>query len=211
MRGLGRSRELDRPARTAVSAVVVSVVALAGCGGDRVGAGASPSSATNSTGDGLVRFHDSETGVAGRYPDGWHRARALTNQVLPREVLTLATYPLRGGAKAGECAPDTARADMPPGGVFVWLLEYRPRARRRLRGFATRSVSAEAQSLPDSARAARSRLVLRRARLLDDVPCRRPALPAARRLRQRALRRPAERGGVDPRPPGIRSSACAAV
>src|SRR6266540_2370766 len=114
MRGLGRSRELDRPARTAVSAVVVSVVALAGCGGDRVGAGASPSSATNSTGDGLVRFHDSETGVAGRYPDGWHRARALTNQVLPREVLTLATYPLRGGAKAGECAPDTARADMPP-------------------------------------------------------------------------------------------------
>ncbi len=126
MRGLGRSRELDRPARTAVSAVVVSVVALAGCGGDRVGAGASPSSATNSTGDGLVRFHDSETGVAGRYPDGWHRARALTNQVLPREVLTLATYPLRGGAKAGECAPDTARADMPPGGVFVWLLEYRP-------------------------------------------------------------------------------------
>jgi hypothetical protein len=126
MRCLGRSRELDRAARTAVTGAVVAIMALAGCGGDRVGSGASRSSATNSTGDGLVRFHDSETGVAGRYPDGWHRARALTNQVVPREVLTLATYPLRGGAKAGECAPDTARADMPPGGAFVWLLEYRP-------------------------------------------------------------------------------------
>jgi hypothetical protein len=123
---LGRSRELDRAARTAASAAVVTVMALAGCGGDRVVGSASRSSATSSTGDGLVSFHDSETGVAGRYPDGWHRARALTNQVVPREVLTLATYPLRGGAKAGECAPDTARADMPPGGAFVWLLEYRP-------------------------------------------------------------------------------------
>jgi hypothetical protein len=45
---------------------------------------------------------------------------------VPREVLALASYPLRGGAKAGECAPDTARADMPPGGAFLWLLEYRP-------------------------------------------------------------------------------------
>jgi hypothetical protein len=76
--------------------------------------------------DSFVRFHDPETGIAGRYPESWHRARALTNLAVPREVLALATYPLRGGAKAGECAPDTARADMPPGGAFLWLLEYRP-------------------------------------------------------------------------------------
>ena len=43
----------------------------------------------------------------------------------PREVLAVASYPLRAGAEAGECAPDTARADMPAGGAFIWLLEYR--------------------------------------------------------------------------------------
>lgn len=76
--------------------------------------------------DGFVRFRDPETGIAGRYPERWHRARALTNLAVPREVLALATYPLRDGAKAGECAPDTARSDMPPGGAFLWLLEHRP-------------------------------------------------------------------------------------
>ncbi len=77
-------------------------------------------------GDGFIRFHDPEVGVSGRYPEAWHRARALTNLVAPREVLALATYALRDRAKAGECAPDTARADVPSGGAFVWLLEYRP-------------------------------------------------------------------------------------
>jgi hypothetical protein len=81
---------------------------------------------TETRADGFVRFRDPETGIAGRYPESWHRARALTKLAVPREVLVLATYPLRGGAKAGECAPDTARADMPPGGTFMWLLEYRP-------------------------------------------------------------------------------------
>ena len=76
--------------------------------------------------DGFVRFGDPAVGVAGRYPSGWYRERALTRQSDPREVLALATYPLRGGAEAGECAPDTARADMPPDGAFIWLLEYRP-------------------------------------------------------------------------------------
>jgi hypothetical protein len=75
---------------------------------------------------GFVRFEDPAAGVSGRYPAGWFRARALTRQSDPREVLALATYTLRGGAEAGECAPDTARADMPPDGAFVWLLEYRP-------------------------------------------------------------------------------------
>ncbi|HYX89763.1 MAG TPA: hypothetical protein VE753_10375 [Gaiellaceae bacterium] len=76
--------------------------------------------------DGFVRFDDPAVAISGRYPADWHWARALTSLLDPREVLTLATYPLRGGAEAGECAPDTARADMPPNGVFIWLLEYRP-------------------------------------------------------------------------------------
>lgn len=74
---------------------------------------------------GDVRFDDPATGVSGRYPAGWHRARALTNVDEPREVLALATYPLRTGAEGGECAPATARDDMPPDGTFIWLLEYR--------------------------------------------------------------------------------------
>jgi hypothetical protein len=76
--------------------------------------------------DGFVRFHDIEIGVSGQHPQAWHRARALTNLGLPREVLALATYPLRDRADAGKCGPDTARADMEPGGVFLWLVEYRP-------------------------------------------------------------------------------------
>jgi hypothetical protein len=76
--------------------------------------------------DGFVRFEDPAVGVSVRYPAGWYRARALTRLSDPREVLALATYPLRRGAEAGECAPDTARADMPPDGTFIWLLEYRP-------------------------------------------------------------------------------------
>lgn len=74
----------------------------------------------------FVLFDDPEVGVSGRYPAGWHRAQAIAKIASPREVLVLATYPLRERAKAGECAPDTARADLPPGGAFVWLLEYRP-------------------------------------------------------------------------------------
>jgi hypothetical protein len=85
------------------------------------------SEATREERDGaFVHFHDSEVGLAGRHRQAWHRARAISNLVSPREVLVLATYPLRDRAKAGECAPDTARADMPSGGAFVWLLEYRP-------------------------------------------------------------------------------------
>jgi hypothetical protein len=76
--------------------------------------------------DGYVRFEDPAVGISGRYPAGWYRARAVSNLAEPREVLALGTYPLRREAEAGECAPDTARADMPPDGVFIWLLEDRP-------------------------------------------------------------------------------------
>jgi hypothetical protein len=98
-------------------AAIVFAASTASCGaGDRVSSEAS----------GVVRFHDSVVGVSGEYPSGWHQARALTNMVVPREVLALASFPLRGGDKAGECAPKSALADLPPDGAFIWLVEYRP-------------------------------------------------------------------------------------
>lgn len=75
---------------------------------------------------GAVPFHDSALGLSGEYPDGWYRAHALTNMADPREVLALASYPLRGRDSAGECAPKTALSDLPRDGAFTWLIEYRP-------------------------------------------------------------------------------------
>ena len=102
-----------------VTLVVALVLSVSACGGVERSSG-------DDGGGGLVGFRDRELGVAGAHPEGWHRARALTNLVVPREVLALATYPLRGGSRAGECAPASAREDMPADGAFVWLLEYRP-------------------------------------------------------------------------------------
>ena len=115
------------------AAVAAGLVALAGsvaaCGGqDPSQPSASPSDGARASDRqaGRVRFHDAEIGITGQHPAGWYRARAISNLALPREVLVLATYPLRPGAKAGECAPNNARADMPVDGTFIWLLEYRP-------------------------------------------------------------------------------------
>ncbi len=93
-------------------ALVVPVVGLlaTGCGG----------------GHRSLSFRDAKVGLSGRYPSGWHRARAVTRLVEPRELLAIATYPLRGGSETGECAPSHAREDMPSGGTFIWLIEYRP-------------------------------------------------------------------------------------
>ena len=108
-------------AAPAIRSTLLVVLALwaPACGGTET---ASPRPQT----EGHVAFRDPELGVAGMLPKGWHRARALTSLVVPREVLALASYPLRGGSRAGECAPASAREDMPADGAFVWLLEYRP-------------------------------------------------------------------------------------
>jgi hypothetical protein len=75
---------------------------------------------------GIVSFRDPAVGVSGAYPAGWHHKRALTNLADPREVLTIATFPLREGSDAGECGPSHAIEDMPRDGALLWLLEYRP-------------------------------------------------------------------------------------
>jgi hypothetical protein len=109
------------------------VAAVAACGGraDERHAVESdtPVTTPRTTGDGSgdwIGFSDAEVGLAGSHPPGWNRARSLTQLLQPREVLALATYPLRGGAEVGECAPSTAREDMPAGGTFIWLVEYLP-------------------------------------------------------------------------------------
>jgi hypothetical protein len=75
---------------------------------------------------GTVSFRDPAVGVSGAYPAGWHQARALTRLTDPREVVAIASFPLRDGSKAGECGPSHPIEDMPRDGAFVWLLEYRP-------------------------------------------------------------------------------------
>ena len=115
------SAGVDRAFRCLVAATVLGAT-LAACGGGRVDDGDGRPAA-----DGVTRFSDPEVGLAGAYPSSWFRMRALTNLVDPREVLALATYPLRGRSDAGECAPEQARADLPRGGAFVWLVEYRTR------------------------------------------------------------------------------------
>lgn len=99
--------------RILLTAALLAVVATS-CGANHIETPAS------------VRFHDPVLGLSGEYPGGWNRARALTNMADPREVLALASYPLRGGGRAGECAPKAALADLPRDGALIWLIEYRP-------------------------------------------------------------------------------------
>jgi hypothetical protein len=55
-------------------------------------------------------------------PAGWHAARPLTALTSPREVVTLASFPLRRG---GSCGPDRALRHLPSGGALIFVLEYR--------------------------------------------------------------------------------------
>jgi hypothetical protein len=78
---------------------------------------------------GWRKHHAPELGVRATIPDGWHLGgEPLTNTIDPREVLALATYPLRGGGKgSGPCfAAQRALESMPSDGALIWLLEYRP-------------------------------------------------------------------------------------
>lgn len=112
---LGRHR-LRSGAVLAAAGVALTLGAGCGARGDAAGGEAA----------GIVPFEDRELGLAGGHPAGWDRARSLTNILLPREVLALASYPLRRGDRAGECAPRTTLRDLPADGAFIWLTEYRP-------------------------------------------------------------------------------------
>src|SRR5215211_1196438 len=101
------------PARSReVTTRLVAVIALlALCAGSTACGGREASSLARRAAH--VHFADSAVGVRGTYPVDWDQPRAVTGFVDPREVLVLATYPLRGGAEAGECALD--RGDLEEG------------------------------------------------------------------------------------------------
>jgi hypothetical protein len=71
---------------------------------------------------------DEDRGLSVRYPPDWSVAQnPLTNVIVPRELVALSTYPLRGGGKGGgPCAAKSDLEAIPPDGALIWLLEYRP-------------------------------------------------------------------------------------
>ena len=68
-------------------------------------------------------YSDPAQGVTVAVPRGWRVARRLTAMAFPRELLTLASFPLRRG---GSCGPDRALEDLPARGALIFVLEYRP-------------------------------------------------------------------------------------
>jgi len=117
--------------RLAIVAALLSLgLALPACGASESGIEnhrAEPSREL-ATPAGWFEHRDTTLGASVRFPDGWRVAeQPLTNLVNPREVLALATYPLRGGNKGGgPCAAKRDLEAMPPDGALIWLLEYRP-------------------------------------------------------------------------------------
>ncbi|MEJ7569346.1 MAG: hypothetical protein WKF41_13905 [Gaiellaceae bacterium] len=117
--------------RLAIVAALLSLgLALPACGASESGIEdhrAEPSREL-ATPSGWFEHRDTTFGASVSFPDGWRVAeQPLTNLVVPREVLALATYPLRGGNKGGgPCAAKRDLEAMPPDGALIWLLEYRP-------------------------------------------------------------------------------------
>jgi hypothetical protein len=68
-------------------------------------------------------YRDADRGVSVHLPAGWHAAGPLTGLAFPREVITIASFPLRRG---GGCGPGRALADLGPRDALVSVLEYRP-------------------------------------------------------------------------------------
>ena len=115
------------------TALVVAAIAASGCGGvettERPDSRTTEAAASADRGCAAGSVRDTDLGVAFSYPCAWERAPApLTSSVDPREVVALATYPLRvRGTGGGPCvALRDELATMPAGGALIWLLEYRP-------------------------------------------------------------------------------------
>ena len=90
---------------------------------------ADPAARGCAAGSSRETYRDGGVGISYSYPCGWERPSVpLTNSIDPREVVALASYPLRGGGNAGgPCvALREELATMPAEGALIWLLEYRP-------------------------------------------------------------------------------------
>lgn len=98
--------------RGALAACVLSsaaaVLAAAGC------AGGDPSGA---------RAHGATTGL----PAGWHEIRRpITGVLYPTQVFAASTYPIVFHHRPESCVPAAALRQMPPDGVLLQVIEYRP-------------------------------------------------------------------------------------
>src|SRR5206468_1905484 len=69
-------------------------------------------------------------GVSVRYPAGWHVARRPLTR-LESEILAITSFPLRQTEPDPNCAPETARSQLPPDGAFIYMFEYDRYAGRR--------------------------------------------------------------------------------
>lgn len=120
--------------RAAAPLVAAGLASLVGCGGGGGGVAEGPAPAGE-------RRVDAGAGVSVRVPRGWHLVRPPISAVsFPAERLLLTSYPTRGG---GNCSPERAQRNLPPGGALVYLFEYRPErggvwARLRRRDFPPR-------------------------------------------------------------------------
>lgn len=122
-----KRRLLDRALVAAALAALAAGAGACGAADERSSRPEAPTVPHETRGNGSILFHDPEVALSLEYPEGWYRMRALTNLVVPRELVALATYPLRGGATGG--GPCAAKRDLdaiPPDGALVWLLEHRP-------------------------------------------------------------------------------------
>jgi hypothetical protein len=54
---------------------------------------------------GSSRYDDPVRGVSAEVPAGWHARVGLTALAYPREVVTLATFPVRRGGSAARIGP----------------------------------------------------------------------------------------------------------
>jgi hypothetical protein len=73
-----------------------------------------------------IHVVDRRAGISLSYPHGWYRPERLTKIIYPRERLALASYPLSRNGTIGECQARHSLERIPPDGVFIYLLEFRP-------------------------------------------------------------------------------------
>ena len=118
--------------RAAVALLLVLLTTLAACAGAPKPAAVAPAYPD----PGWTTFEDGAHGLTVSFPSDWHRAAENLTPALtdPREVLTLATFPLRVGP-SHRCAqvPQQAVRDLGPRDVLLTIQERhddRSRVRR---------------------------------------------------------------------------------
>jgi hypothetical protein len=107
------------------------VAAMAGCTGGPTPAatsGAAGSPPVHAVPGGWLTFRDGDLGFSAAYPATWHRASSTLTPHLsdPREILAVASYPLRADGSRCSQYPVNAIEDLGSDDALVWLAERRP-------------------------------------------------------------------------------------